>query len=537
MKKYLAVILTLVLVLAGCGTSSDTYTQLLSTQVESLDPSQSVSYPTFLLMTDIYVGPTRIDSDNQEVNLGAESIEVSEDGLTYTINLRDNIKWVDNTGTELGNVTAEDYVFGYRRMVDPQVASGYSYIFEDINNAAEITAGEVPVEQLGVEAVDDYTLKISLNKPVPYFTNLLAFGSFVAQPQGAYEMYGDDFATSAETMWYDGPYYVTEYDTDYVIELQKNPLYFNQDQVAVENVEYRLNTDDTSRLNAMTNDEADYAELDTIENVKLAEEKGILSSRPTMFSYYLVLNTSAESPTSNQNLREALSIGFDRETIVNSVFEGVNTPIEYIVPANLTTASYGGLDYRDVAGSSMTSYDGDLANKYFDKYMEDAGITDRSQIELDILINSDSSDSTFAEVVQAFYKEQYGITINIDESPSSMYKEKRRAGGFDILYTDWAPDYGDPSTYLALWKSSNIGSQNYAMYDNEQYDTLYEQADQLTEPEARFKAFAKCEQKLIDDGVLVPLYQKNQGYIINPNYEMPDYVLFLLSHEYLTATE
>lgn len=536
MKRNILVVLILIIGLAGCGADNDVYRELLTSPVESLDPSQAVSKSSFSLMTDIYVGPTRITDENEEVNLSAESIEVSDDGLIYTIKLRDDVKWVDSKGAEQGDVLASDYVFGYRRMVDPLVASGYSYIFEDIENASAIAAGDKPVSDLGVVALDDYTLEITLNKQVPYFTNLLAFGSFVAQPAGAADLYGEEYATSADTMWYDGPYYVTDYDPDYVIELQKNPLYFDQDQVEVEQVEYRLNTDDTSRLNAIINDEADYAEIDSVENNKMAEDEGILSTRPTMFSYYFVLNTDDSSPTANLNLRQGLSLGFDRETVINSFFEGLNTPIEYIIPANLTVASYNGLDYRDVAGESMTTYDEARANDYFDQYMEDEGLTDRSQIELDLLINGDSGDMTFAEVIQAFYKEQYGITINIDGSTSSSYKEKRRNGGFDILYTDWAPDYGDPSTYLALWKSANIGSQNYAMYDSPEYDRLYEQAAAITDPQARFEAFAKCEQKLIDDAVLVPLYQKNQGYVLNPDYEMPEYVLFLLSHQYLSTT-
>ncbi len=534
MKRCIIALIVFGLVLAGCGSSQNVYTELLISAADTLDPSQSGSQSTFELLTDIYVGPTRITADDEEVNLGAESIDVSDDGLVYTTKLRDDIKWVDNEGKEQGNLTANDYVFGYRRMVDPTVGSVYSYIFENIENAPDIVAGEKDVSELGVVALDDYTLEITLTSQVPYFTNLLAFGSYVAQPEGAYELYGDDFATSADTMWYDGPYYVTGFDPDYIISLQKNDLYFNSEEVEVERVDYRLNTDDTSRLNAVTSGEADYAQIETLENYKLAEEDGVLSTRPTMFSFYLVLNTDSSSATGNENLRKGLSFGFDRETIVNSVYEGMNTPIEYIIPSNLTTASYDGIDYRDVAGDSLVSFDPNIANDYFDAYMKDEELTERSQIEVNFLVNGDSDGVGFAEVVQAYYKENFGITVNIDSTTGGDYKEKRTNGGFDILYTSWAPDYGDPSTYLALWKSSNIGSQNYAQYESEEYDQLYDKANSLIDPELRFKAFAKCEQQLIDDAVLVPVYQKNQAYVIDDNYNMPEWELFILSHEYLT---
>lgn len=534
MRKYLLSVIVALVVLSGCGASSEVYTELVSSPIESLDPALNSARSSHQLMADIYVGASRINGENEQINLGAESIDVSSDGLVYTVNLRDDVKWVDNTGTEQGNVTANDYVFGYQRMVDPDVGSVYSYIFDPLKNAEDIITGQKPVEELGVKAVDDYTLEISLESPIPYFTNLLSFGSYVAQPQGAYEKYGDEYATSAETMWYSGPYYVTDFDPDYVVSITKNPLYFNSDQVAVERIDYRLNTDDTSRLNAMESDEANYAELETVENYKAASDEGISSEHSTLYSYYFVLNTDEASPTSNPTLRKALSVGFDRDTVVNSVYEGMNTPIEYIIPKELTTSTYDGLEYRDYAGDSLTSYDAEAANKYFDQYMEEMGYTDRSQIELDYLLNGDSGDLTLAEVIQAFYKEQYGITINIDATTGGDYKEKRVNGGFDILLTTWAPDYGDPSTYLALWKSSSIGSKNYALYDNPEYDQMYDQANSLTDPEERFTAFAKCEKKLVDDAVLVPIYQKNQPYIIDPNYEYPEYVIFLVSHEYLT---
>ncbi len=537
MKKYLMIIAAAIFILSGCNSNADTYTELLSSEIETLDPAYAGSKSSFQLMADIFVSPTRVNDQNKLENFGATDINVSSDQLVYTISLRDDIVWVDNTGTEMGPVTANDYVFGYQRMVSPDVASVYSYIFENIENAKQISSGDSDVSTLGVVALDDYTLQITLESPIPYFTNLLAFQSYVAQPKGAYDIYGDEYGTSSDTIWYDGAYYVSDFDPQYITTLQKNDLYFDQQNVTVESVEYRLNTDDTSRLNAVLNNEADFAEIDTVENYKVAKDNPEMKIRPTMFSYYLVLNTDESSTTGDKTLRQGITAGFDRETIVNALYEGMNTPIEYIIPSNLTPSTYDGLEYRDVAGDSLTTYDKKEAEKYFDQYMNDNNLTDRSQIELDFLVNGDSNDSDFADVIQAFYKEEFGITINIDATSGGDYRESRVSGAFDILLTDWAPDYGDPSTYLALWQSSSIGSQNYALYNNFEYDQLYAQANSLADPSERFEAFAKCEQKLIDDGVLVPVYQKNQPYLIDSHYDFPEFVIFLLSHQYLTTNE
>ncbi len=537
MRKYLVLLVTIMIALAGCKNDSEVYTELVADPIQSLDLAQNSTKTSHQLMADVYIGPNRINGDNEQINIGAESIEVSADGLVYTINLRDDIKWVDNTGAEQGNVTANDYVFAYRRMVDPNVGSVYSYIFENIENAEDIIAGEKDVEQLGVRAVDDYTLEIRLETVVPYFTNLLAFGSFVAQPQGAYELYGENYATSADTMWYSGPYYVSEYDPEYVVSITKNPLYFNNSQVEIERIDYRLNSDDASRLNAFLNGEANYAELDTVENYQIVKENGVDNNYPTMYSNYFVLSTDPASATSNPTLRQALSVGFDRDKVVEAVYGEINTPIEYIIPSGLTTATYDGLDYRQIAGQSLTSYDPDLANQLLDEYMQEMGYETRDQIELTYLLNSDSGDQSFAEVTQAFYKEQYGITIDIVATPNGDFRERSKNGAFDIMLTKWAPDYGDPSTYMALWKSVNIGSQNYAKYESLSYDQLYDDANAQTDPEQRFKMFAKCEQKLIDEGIIVPLYQKNQPYVIDSNYNFPEFVMFLISHEYLTTAD
>ncbi len=536
MKKIILVISLLCMALSACS-SEEVYTHMVGSAIESMDPTKTQGESSFLLLSDIYVGLMRVDGDNNLVKSGARDIEVSDDGLVYTLFLREDINWVDNTGAIMAPVTANDYVFGYQRMVDPTVGSVYSYIFENIENASPIITGDMQVEKLGVKAIDDYTLEITLSQATPYFTNLLAFGSYVAQPQAAVIKYGDEYGTSAKTTWYDGAYYVTDYDPDYIVSMTKNPNYYNADKVEVERIDYRLNTDDAARYNAFVNGDANYTKIETLENYKSGKEAGIIDEQTTLFSEYLVLSVSEDAHTSNRNLRKALALGVDRDSIVNSLYEGMNFPIEYIVPANLTVASYDGLEYRDVAGNSMITFNEQMANTYFDKYMDDMGYTKRSQIEVDYLLNSEKDDADLAEVLQAYYKEKYGITINIVSTAGGDYIEKRKSGAFDMLATQWAPDYGDPSTYLALWKATNIGSQNYAQYNNPKYDQLYEKADSLQDPQQRFKYFAKCEQLLIDDAIIVPMFQKKAPYLLDPEYNYPECVIFLVSHEYLTKNE
>ncbi len=535
MRRILASILVLVLALTGCSSDSDTFTYAVNQSIETMDPVDASYSQTFQLYANIYLGPEQINGNSELIPGMATSVEVSDDQLTYTIKLRDDVHWVDNTGSDMGVVTANDYVYGYQRMVDPANASIFSYIFEIVDNATEIIAGEMDPSELAVTAVDDYTLEIRLDHVAPYFESMLAFGSFVPQPQAAVEQYGDEFGTSPETTWYNGAYYVTEYDPDYIVSLEKNPMYINADNVTIENLDFRLNEDSSSRYNSFLNGELDYAEITSPEDYNQGKEDGVVNDKLTSYSYYAVLNAREDAVTSNLNLRKGLAYGFDRETIVEGVYGDINQPIEYIIPADLTTASYDGVDYHDYSSDSLITYDVDQANKYFDAYMEDMGYTDRSQIEINLLASADATgNSKFAEVVQSSYKQTFGITINLTVQPFEQFIESKKSGAFDMYLQSWGPDYADPSTYLGLWQSSQIGSQNYSGYSNPEYDALYEQAVAETDVDKRFEEFAELEKMIVDDAVAIPFFQLNSPYALTDGYTMGFDSFNQISNEFTT---
>ncbi len=534
MKRILLVLCLAVFSLTGCSEQAD-FTFLITKAVESMDPTDASYSQTFQLMSDIYLTPTQINGDDELVLAGAESIDVSDDQLTYTIHLRDDVHWVDNTGSDMGLVTANDYVTAYQRMVDPKEASGFSYIFEVIDNATEIINGEMDPESLAVKALDDYTLEIKLAYIAPYFPSMLTLGSFAPQPTSAIEEYGDDFGQSPETTWYNGAYYVTDYQTDYEIRLTKNPLYINADNVQVETINFRLNEDSSSRYYAFLGGEADYAEITNPEDYDEGIVDGTITDKLTSYSNYLVLNTDETSVTSNENLRHALAYGFDREAILEGVYGDINQPLEYIIPADLTTTSYDGVDYHDYSSDSLIKYDPDLANEYFDRYMDEMGYTDRSEIHVKLLATQDpTGNSKFGDVVMSSYLQNFGITIDLDVQPFEQFLNSRRENAFDMYLQSWGPDYADPSTYLSLWQTNQIGSQNNAHYSNPEYDELYEQAVNESDVDQRFTDFATLEKMLVDDAVAVPFYQLNSPYAKTEGFTIPMDGYNTISHEYVT---
>lgn len=535
MKRIFIAIFSLVLILSGCSSEASSFTYLVNQAVETMDPVDASYSQTFQLFADIYLGPNQINQDGDLVLGNAESIDVSDDQLTYTIHLRDDVYWVDNNGEQMAPVTAEDYVKGYKRMVDPSEASIFSYIFEVIDGANEIISGDAAPDTLAVDLVDDYTFTITLDYVAPYFESMLAFGSFVPQPTEAISEYGEDYGLTAETTWYNGAYYVSEYDPEYIITLEKNPLYINSDNVELETIDFRLNEDSSSRYNAFLNGEADYGEITTPEDYALGIEEGQVNDKMTSYSYYAVLNAADSAITSNKDLRMALAYGFDRQTITEGVYGDINKPIEYIIPADLTTSSYGGVDYHDYSSDSLITYDPDKANEYFDKYMEEAGISDRSDISIELLASADATgNSKFAEVVQSSYLQNFGINIELTVQPFEQFLASKKSGAFDMYLQSWGPDYADPSTYLSLWQSSQIGSQNYAGYSNPDYDELYNKAVVESDTDTRFEEFAQLEKMIVDDGVAIPFFQLNAPYVITDGYTMPFDSFNSISHEYIT---
>ncbi len=237
-------------------------------------------------------------------------------------------------------------------------------------------------------------------------------------------------------------------------------------------------------------------------------------------------------------MRLGLAYGFDRETIVSGVFGDINKPIEYIIPEGLTSSTYDGVDYHDYSSDSLITYNPELANKYFDKYMEEEGIEKRSDIHIELLAAADESgNSKFAEVLQSAYLQTFGITIDLTVQPFEQFLQSKKSGAFDMYLQSWGPDYADPSTYLGLWQSSQIGSQNYAGYSNPEYDQVYSQAVLESDVDKRFTEFAKLEKIIVEDGVAIPFYQLNSPYLLTDGYNMTFDSFNEISHEYVTYEE
>lgn len=277
-----------------------------SAEMGSADISLATDSYSFITLNNAYEGLYRLDENNVPVTAGAsKDAEVSEDGLTYTISLREEAKWSNGDP-----VTAADYVFSWQRTVDPATASNYAYMLAPVKNASAISDGTLDKSELGIEAVNDHELTITLEKPTPYFLSLLAFPTFFPQNERVVEEFGDQYALTSENAVYNGPFLLTNYagpGTDIQWSLEKNPDYWDADSVKLETVNFDVVKDSSTAYNLYESGQADDIILSgelAMQNVNHPD----YIVQPSATTQYLEMNQAPEdSPFRNTNLRQAIS--------------------------------------------------------------------------------------------------------------------------------------------------------------------------------------------------------------------------------------
>ena len=270
----------------------------------------------------------RDDETDTPQPAAAESVDISDDNLVYTFHLREDAVWSNGDP-----VVATDFEFAWQQALNPAVASNYAYMLFFIHNAEAYLEGEVEWTDVGVKVIDEYTLEVTLDNPLPYATDLFAFYTLAPINQSFYEEVGADlYATDPEYFCTNGMYNLTEWNHNSDIVFEKNPNYWNADAVGPDKITYKIITDDQAALNSYLSKEIDYNELDTGETVQQVENAGMeVGVKPARSTFYVMCNTANEY-LSNVNLRKALALGYDKQALVDTVFQNDNQPATSFVP-------------------------------------------------------------------------------------------------------------------------------------------------------------------------------------------------------------
>ena len=484
-----------------------------------------MTYNTELSMArHLWDALVKLDADNNLIPAAAESWTSSEDGLTWTFKLREGVKWVNSAGEAVADVTAHDFEYGIKELLNPEVAAEYYYmavIFKNAQAYYDYMSGasttEVKWEDVGVKALDDYTLELTLENVLPYFLQQIKFEVFAPVYELFYtEVGAANYATSPETALYTGGFYMTEWVLENKIVTMKNPYWFDAANVTIDGINWVKYVDSNAKLNAFMGGELDIMDLAGGDQRTIFESEGfVVSSYVGGYSFYLLANNTETSDLRSPSLRKAISAALDREQYISTIRKdnsvpadcftlgvtGVNTPTfaEAVVAAN------GGAPlYNPVA-------DSELAKSYLPAALEELGYTDVSQIKVVFM----TSESTVNEATSQLFQEQLrvnlGLDVGIEVLTITEARARRNAKNYDLFFTGWGPDYNDPMTDLDLWVTG--GGNNHSGYSSAEYDGLIAAAKLETDLVAREQLFVQCEMLLKEDMPIIPIYWRAEDYV------------------------
>lgn len=503
---------------------------MLETPVEALDPQQAVDGTSFEVIADYTDGLYQMDKDGEAVPALAADTQISEDGLSYTFKIRDDAKWSNGEP-----VTAQDFVFAWQRAVDPKVASEYAYMLSDvgqIKNAADIIAGKKDKSELGVTAADDKTLKVELNVQVPYFLGLMYFPTFYPVNQKFFESCGDTFATSPETTLSNGAFILDSYEpAATAFHLKKNPDYYDAKRVKLTGINYQVIQDSQQALMSYQTGAVDTT-LVNGEQVDQVKDDPTFHAVAAGYLWYVVPNISKVKELSNLNLRLAMTMAINRESITTGVLKDGSIPTYTAVPIDFAT----GPDGSDFAGDqkkfeNVCKFDAAAAADYWKKGLEELGV---SSISLNMIVDADDAPQKVAQVL----KEQWettlpGLTVNLVVEPKKQRVQDMQDGNFEVALTRWGPDYADPMTYLGMWGTGN--SNNYGEWSNADYDAILAACttgDLAMDAAGRWAKLLDGEKIVMDNAVIFPLYTQSNAQMISSKVTGIDYHPVALNRVY-----
>ena len=457
----------------------------------------------------------RDDENDVPQPAGAETVDISDDKLVYTFHLREDATWSNGDP-----VVATDYEFAWQQALNPKVASDYAYMLYFIHNAEPYFNGEVEWSEVGVKVIDDYTLEVTLDNPLPYATDLFAFPTLAPINQKFYEEVGaDKYATDAEYFCCNGMYELTEWSHNSQIVFQKREDYWNADAVGPDEIVYKIITDSQAGLNSYLSREIDYTDLDSGEVVQQAEAAGFeVGVKPARSSYYLIVNTEDEF-MSNQNLRLALAYSIDKQALVDTVYQNDNQPMtSFTPPAIMGAAGADGPSFQEALleeRGEMYPGSGDLekAQEYLQAALEELGCT-VDELNLSIDCADDSLRRNCATFLQEQWRQNLGIeNIAVNSMQTKQVSANRQSGDYCMSLGGWSPDYNDAINFLDLWVTD--GGNNDSFWSNAEYDELIAQATAEADEEVRQQYLFDAEEILAAEMPVIPLYWQCQNYSYN----------------------
>ncbi|USS90634.1 peptide ABC transporter substrate-binding protein [Fructilactobacillus carniphilus] len=499
---------------AADGGDKKTLSVSAKAPINTMDSSLNTDAYGAQSLNNTMEGIYRFTGKNLEPAVAKSIAKPTNDGKRYTIDLK-KTKWSNGDP-----VTANDFVYAWRRIVDPKTASQYSYIYSGIKNADAITAGKKKPDQLGIKALGPYKLQIDLDHPIPFFDTLMASSQFYPLNQKVVEKLGDQYGLASKGMVFNGPYKLQNWkvgDTEWTDV--KNDNYWNAKNVKLNKVKYYTIADPNTGLNLYDTNVLDrYQDLngDTARQLSNSKE---FSTDPSNSTYYLELNQKKIPALKNAKLRQAMSLTINRNDLSNVILGKTGIPAHSLVPSKMSKDPQTGQDFtktdQAMADRKYTAYNPTLAKKLWQEGMKETG-----QKELNLTFTADNTDTTkkLAEYLQNnMEKDLPGLKMTISSVPFKTRLQREASGDFDMATSAWNADYPDPTNFLDLATTGN--PQNNGKWSNKAFDEQEKAATSTNanNPTARWQNMQTAQHILTQEQGIIPMYQNTTASLTKPD--------------------
>lgn len=505
-------IICLGLILGACSHSESTLRHPLDTlridvgsEAPTLDPALSEAAAAGRVINDLFAGLVDFDQQNNPIPGMAESWNISANGKTYTFHLRDNLKFSDGS-----RITANDFIYTYRRVVDPKTASGHNYLLAGVVNGNKIIKGELPPTSLGISAPDAKTVVIQLDHPDANFLNYLTLGTVGVVSQKTINKYASAW-TQAQNMVTSGAYVLSEHVVNGHILLTKNPYYFQESQVAIAKVDFFPYVDHNAGLSAYKTGGLDLVyqsvPIDQYQNLK-QQYPSELHTIQQEGIYFYDLNQLLPQFKNNPELRQALSMAIDRNALVNKVLGQGETALYSNVTSTVESGAYKSVRY------SWADLPYDEQVKIAKQLYAKAGYSASHPLKIDLSYNTDDLHRKIALAIAGMWKSTLGVEVTLSNQEWKTFIASRHSGNYVVARDRWVADYNSVTSYTQLYLCN--GMQNNSHYCNPAYDKLVTAAENSSDLAQQQQLYRQALTLALNDYAIIPLFQPNYSKLVKP---------------------
>ncbi|WP_053218109.1 peptide ABC transporter substrate-binding protein [Virgibacillus senegalensis] len=468
----------------------------------SFDPPEGFDAASWQSLNNLMEGLTRLGQDHQPEEATAEKWDISDDGLEYTFHIRKDAKWSNGD-----DVTAEDFVYAWTRLLDPEEGFSSAFLGYFIKGGEAFNSGDGSAEDLGLEAVDEKTFKVTLEAPTGFFLNVISNPAFFPVNKAVAEENPEWYA-EADTFVANGPFKLSEWNHDSDFTMVKNDQYWDKDTVKLDEVHWAMVNETNTEYQMFESGDLDTSEIpaDLADELLDSDQVVIDPQAGTQF-YRFNVN---EEPFQNVKIRKALAMAVNQDEIVDYVTKKGEEPARGFVSYGFEDPS--GNDFRDANGDLVT-YDPEQAKQLLEEGMEEEGYDELPPITL--TYNTSDDNKKIAETVQQRFQQDLGIEITLENAEWNVFLQDQKDLKHQLSRSSFLADYGDPINFLESFVTDS--SMNRTGWSNEEYDDLIAQAKEEADEEKRWELMYEAEKVLFEEMPIVPVNFYNQVFLHKDN--------------------